>query len=118
MMKTRLMVLTAGFGVLAACGPSEIPPGALKRANLLFVTIDTLRPDRLGAYGSTAGLTPHLDRLAAEGIVFENALAHVPVTLPSHSTLFTAKLPPRHGVHDNRVDGRGTQEAADMLGGF
>ena len=87
--------------LLSSCGPSEIPPGALERANFLFVTIDTLRPDRLGAYGSAAGLTPHLDRLAAEGIVFENVLAHVPVTLPSHATLFTAKLPPRHGVHDN-----------------
>ena len=96
----RLLFL-AGLSSLSACGPSEIPPGALKRANLLFVTIDTLRPDRLGAYGSTAGLTPHLDRLAAKGIVFENVLAHVPVTLPSHTTLFTAKLPPRHGVHDN-----------------
>ncbi len=87
--------------ILSGCGASEIPPGALQGSNLLFVTIDTLRPDRLGAYGSPAGLTPHLDRLADEGIVFENVLAHVPVTLPSHTTLFTAKLPPRHGVHDN-----------------
>ena len=97
----KRILLLSGIVFLPACGPSEIPPGALKQANLLFVTIDTLRPDRLGAYGSAAGLTPHLDRLAAEGIVFENALAHVPVTLPSHATLFTAKLPPRHGVHDN-----------------
>jgi arylsulfatase A-like enzyme/Flp pilus assembly protein TadD len=86
---------------LSGCGRSEIPPGALQGSNLLFITIDTLRPDRIGAYGSTAGLTPHLDRLAEEGIVFENVLAHVPVTLPSHTTIFTAKLPPRHGVHDN-----------------
>ncbi len=94
-------VLFLGAFFLAGCRPSEIAPGSLKGANLLFVTIDTIRPDRLGAYGSNAGLTPHLDRLAAEGIVFENVLAHVPVTLPSHTSLFTAKLPPRHGVHDN-----------------
>jgi arylsulfatase A-like enzyme/Tfp pilus assembly protein PilF len=87
--------------LLAGCGPSEIPPGALRGSNLLFVTIDTLRPDRLGAYGSEVGLTPNLDRLAAEGIVFEHALAHVPLTLPSHASLFTAKIPPTHGVHDN-----------------
>jgi arylsulfatase A-like enzyme/Flp pilus assembly protein TadD len=79
----------------------ELPKGALKGANLLFVTIDTLRPDRLGCYGSSAGLTPHLDRLASEGIVFDNVLAHVPLTLPSHSSIFTAKFPTHHGVHDN-----------------
>ncbi len=87
--------------LLSSCGRSEIEPGALRGSNLLVVTIDTLRPDRLGLYGSTAGLTPNLDRLGSEGIVFENVLAHVPVTLPSHTSLFTAKIPPRHGVHDN-----------------
>ena len=100
-MTSRRNLLLAGIALLSACGPAEIAPGAFRGSNLLFVTIDTLRPDRLGAYGSTARLTPHLDRLAAEGIVFEDVLAHVPVTLPSHTTLFTAKLPPRHGVHDN-----------------
>jgi arylsulfatase A-like enzyme/Flp pilus assembly protein TadD len=130
--KPRIRIpLLAGLSILSACGPAEIPPAAFQGANLLFVTIDTLRPDRLGAYGSTAGLTPHLDRLASQGIVFENVLAHVPVTLPSHTTLFTAKLPPRHGVHDNgtfrvgaeqetlalRLKSRGYQTAA-FVGAF
>jgi arylsulfatase A-like enzyme/Flp pilus assembly protein TadD len=87
--------------VLAGCGPSEIPHGAARGSNVLFLTIDTLRPDRLGAYGSAAGLTPHLDRLSSEGVVFENVLSHVPLTLPSHTSIFTAKLPSGHGVHDN-----------------
>jgi arylsulfatase A-like enzyme/Flp pilus assembly protein TadD len=100
-MEMKRVLLLVGIGLVSACGPSEIAPGEFRGANLLLVTIDTLRPDRLGAYGSTAGLTPHLDRLAEEGIVFEDVLAHVPLTLPSHTTLFTAKLPPRHGVHDN-----------------
>jgi arylsulfatase A-like enzyme/Tfp pilus assembly protein PilF len=79
----------------------SIPPGAFAGRNLLFVTIDTLRPDRLGSYGSRAGLTPHLDRLAGEGVRFERVLAHVPLTLPAHASIFTSLYPTEHGVHDN-----------------
>lgn len=78
-----------------------MPQGAFAGRNLLFVTLDTLRPDRLGSYGSKAGLTPHLDRLASEGIRFENVLAHVPVTLPAHTSIFTSLYPTEHGVRDN-----------------
>jgi arylsulfatase A-like enzyme/Tfp pilus assembly protein PilF len=70
-------------------------------ASVLLVTLDTLRADRVGAWGGPAGLTPALDALAARGTVFEEALASVPLTLPSHATLFTGLEPPRHGVHDN-----------------
>jgi arylsulfatase A-like enzyme/Flp pilus assembly protein TadD len=97
----RAVLIAALAACAAGCGSSEVPAGALRGSNVLFITIDTLRPDRLGAYGSRAGLTPNLDRLASEGIVFEDVLAHVPVTLPSHTSLFTSKIPPRHGVHDN-----------------
>ncbi len=79
----------------------SIASGAFAGHNLLLVTIDTLRADRLGAYGFRAGLTPHLDRLASEGIRFDRVLAHVPLTLPSHVSIFTAKYPPEHGVRDN-----------------
>lgn len=104
----RALALLGG-GLLLACAgywaigrsSAELPSGALKGANLLLVTIDTLRPDRLGCYGSAAGLTPRLDRLASGGVVFEDVLAHVPLTLPSHASLFTAKFPTHHGVHDN-----------------
>ncbi len=70
-------------------------------ASVLLVTIDTLRADRLGAYGGPAGLTPALDALAARGLVFEEALASVPLTLPSHATMLTGLEPTRHGVHVN-----------------
>ena len=70
-------------------------------ASVLLVTLDTLRADRVGAWGGPPGLTPVLDALAARGLVFEEALASVPLTLPSHATLFTGLEPPRHGVHDN-----------------
>lgn len=69
--------------------------------NVILLTLDTTRADRLGAYGDKAGATPNLDRLAAEGVVFEQAIASVPLTLPSHATMFTGLLPVRHGVRDN-----------------
>jgi arylsulfatase A-like enzyme/Flp pilus assembly protein TadD len=72
-----------------------------KRPNVLLVTFDTLRADRVGALGGPPGLTPNLDRLAATGAVFEEALASTPLTLPSHATIFSGLLPPRHGVRDN-----------------
>ncbi len=79
-----------------------LPPGvAQAKLNILLVTLDTTRWDRLGAYGDREAQTPNLDRLAAEGILFEQAITSAPLTLPAHSTLFTGMLPPRHGVRDN-----------------
>jgi arylsulfatase A-like enzyme len=69
--------------------------------NVVVLTLDTTRWDRIGAYGDRTASTPNLDRLAAEGTLFEQAIAAVPLTLPSHSTMFTGLLPPRHGVRDN-----------------
>ena len=78
-----------------------LPPDALRGSNVLLVTIDTLRADRVGVYGSTAGLTPTIDAFAREGLRFDRAYAHVPLTLPSHAALMTADYPPRNGVRDN-----------------
>jgi len=69
--------------------------------NVLVITLDTTRWDRLGAYGAVGAATPNLDRLAGEGVLFEQAITSAPLTLPAHSTLFTSLLPPRHGVRDN-----------------
>jgi arylsulfatase A-like enzyme/Tfp pilus assembly protein PilF len=77
--------------------------------NVVLITLDTTRWDRLGAYGDRGAVTPTLDRLAAEGVLFEQAFAAAPLTLPAHSTIFTGLLPPRHGVRDNGgyvLDGR------------
>ena len=69
--------------------------------NLLLITIDTLRADRLGVYGYEGAETPAIDRLAAEGVRFAHAVTAAPTTLPSHATMLTGATPPRHGVRDN-----------------
>ena len=68
--------------------------------NVLLIVIDTLRADSLGSYGGTAA-TPNLDALAAGGVRFERAYTHIPITVPSHSSMFTSLLPSAHGVHSN-----------------
>ncbi len=80
--------------------PLGVSPGDL---NVLVVTLDTTRADRLGPYGYQAGQTPVLDRIAREGVVFEQVASAAPLTQPSHATLFTSRLPPAHGVRDNGV---------------
>lgn len=72
-----------------------------ERPNLLLITIDTLRADRLGCYGYTKARTPHLDALARESMFFESAFCPTPLTLPSHTSLMTGRYPHRHGVRDN-----------------
>ena len=69
--------------------------------SLLLVTIDTLRADHLGCYGDGDASTPAIDRLAAEGVLFEQASTCVPVTLPSHASILTGTYPVFHGVRNN-----------------
>jgi choline-sulfatase len=71
--------------------------------NLIVVTLDTIRPDRLGPYGFPDANTPTLDRLARDGVLFEQAESAAPLTLPAHCSLFTGRFPFQHGVHDNGV---------------
>jgi arylsulfatase A-like enzyme/tetratricopeptide (TPR) repeat protein len=69
--------------------------------NLVVVTLDTTRADRIGAYGARDVETPTFDGLAREGVLFEQTESVAPLTLPAHSSLFTGKFPPEHGVRDN-----------------
>lgn len=78
----------------------ELAAGSWRGKNVLLITIDTLRADRLAAYGGH-GLTPALDDLAARGAVFTRAYTHAPMTLPAHVSLLTGLTPRRHGVLDN-----------------
>lgn len=69
--------------------------------NVLVVTLDTVRADHLGAYGYDAARTPVLDDLAARGTLFETAISVAPITMPTHSSIFTGLYPVNHGVRDN-----------------
>src|SRR5438067_989009 len=75
------------------------PRPASAHPNIVLVTIDTWRADRLGA-----GISPALDRLAAAGMRFTTARTAAPLTLPSHATILTGLLPPAHGVRVNGLD--------------
>jgi choline-sulfatase len=102
-----LLFLLAAVAGAAGCrrpgvpAPEPVAAAALRGSNVLLITVDTLRADHVGAYGSSRGLTPTLDRLAREGWRFEAAHAHVPMTLPSHATIMSGLYPPRNGVRDN-----------------
>ncbi|MHC4470809.1 MAG: sulfatase-like hydrolase/transferase [Planctomycetota bacterium] len=88
------LALLIAASALVSCG-REPPP------SVLLVTVDTLRADALGCYGSASARTPRMDRLAAEGTRFSRAEANCPLTLPSHATILTGLLPAEHGLRDN-----------------
>lgn len=87
-------------GLSASTRPGTAP-SQRGTVNLLLITLDTLRADRLGSYGHAAAQTPHLDRLAARGARFSQATTVTPLTLPAHSSLMTGTFPVYHGVRDN-----------------
>lgn len=89
--------------LLTRCGRSE-------QWNVLIVTFDTTRADRIGCYGNTSIQTPNVDALAAEGVLFEKAFTPIPITLPSHTTIMTGKVPFAHGVRDNGIFSVGPQQ--------
>jgi arylsulfatase A-like enzyme len=66
--------------------------------SILLISLDTLRPDHLGAYGYERATSPRLDTLASQGVLFENAVSPAPWTLPSHASLFTGLYPSHHGM--------------------
>jgi len=76
-------------------------PLDVSELNILFFTLDTTRADHLGCYGYDRAETPNIDRLAETGMLFKNATCQVPLTLPSHSSMFTGTYPFYHGVRDN-----------------
>ena len=106
-MKRRLPVRPTRFALVAgavfalASSLAGCRPASEKPRNLLLVTVDTWRADHLGAAGKNPSPTPNLDRIAREGSSFRRVQSHVPLTLPSHATLFTGHLPFENGVRNN-----------------
>jgi hypothetical protein len=97
------LLLAAAAWSVASCRSRPAPPahGACRGCNVLLITIDTLRTDRVGAFGATDGLTPTLDRLAGRGLRLTRAYSAAPLTLPSHASILTAVSPPVHGIRAN-----------------
>jgi len=91
--KSALLAGLFAMAYAALAAPTASP-------NVVFITIDTLRPDHLGCYGDKQIGTPNIDTLAADGTRFERAYTAVPVTLPSHTVIFTGTYPTLSGVHD------------------
>jgi choline-sulfatase len=81
-----------------ACSRAEVP---VAKSPVIIISIDTLRADHLPAYGYTAVKTPAIDALRADAILYDNAYAHAPTTLPSHVSMLTGLLPYEHGVRNN-----------------
>ncbi|MCK6528679.1 sulfatase-like hydrolase/transferase [Myxococcota bacterium] len=108
---------------LPGCGGGDRSPEAAapaaRRPNVLLLTLDTTRADRIGAYGKEFGATPRLDALAGKGVVFQYAYTATPLTIPAHATLLTGLLPPHHGVRDNGdlFLGEGAVTLAEVLKG-
>jgi arylsulfatase A-like enzyme/Tfp pilus assembly protein PilF len=109
-MKVKQICLALGIGPVVAL--SFIPVGCRRaaeapsdldfiNANVLLITLDTTRADRIGAYGYESAETPRMDELAFEGMLFETAVTPTAFTLPSHSSIMTGFYPPYHGVRLN-----------------
>ena len=98
----------------AGCAQRSKPSGTnqFDRPNILLITLDTTRADHLGCYGYERTTSPHLDRLAAEAVVYTRAVATASSTLPSHAALFTGKFTSSHGA---RNDPNGPLRLSDAL---
>jgi EAL domain-containing protein (putative c-di-GMP-specific phosphodiesterase class I) len=121
-MRSKSVILSCAAAVVVAleggCGSRTAPPPApAQGANVLLISVDTLRADHLSPYGSTRVATPAIARLAGEGVRFASAYSPVPLTLPAHVSLLTGLLPPTHGVRDNGGYNLGEQSTtlADLL---
>lgn len=101
------ILLSSSLALLVACGRAGETPGpsypayAPASLNLVLVTLDTVRADRLPAYGYSGIATPALNAIAREGARFESAATTVPFTLPAHGSILTGVYPPRHDVREN-----------------
>jgi choline-sulfatase len=99
--RTRDLNVIISALLFAAALPLTACTSPPRPRNVLIVSLDTMRADRLPAYGFTGVSTPVLDSLAAEGALFDEAFTAVPLTLPSHATIFTGSYPARLNVRDN-----------------
>lgn len=102
---TALLLLAAGCSGGGCNGPGPAPKAAATapadHPDVVLVTLDTTRADRIGAYGYANAKTDTIDALAAKGMRFDNAYSPLPLTIPAHATLMTGLLPFHHGIRAN-----------------
>ena len=100
-MKKILLLSCFFLGVFSSAFLGNPIPKTKNKLNVLLITIDTLRADRLSCYGSQNPKTPNIDNLAERGMLFERAFANTSTTLPSHANILLGVTPNYHGVHEN-----------------
>lgn len=116
-----MVLLVAAAGLLAGCrhqqGDRELNRIRNSIRNVVLISIDTCRADRLSCYGYSAPTTPNIDRLADRGVLFLRAQSTNPMTLPSHCSMLTGTIPPYHGVHYNldRLSDADNETLAEIL---
>ena len=107
---------TSGCSRETQTAPPAPAPSAIR--HLVLISVDTLRADFLGAYGRPWDGTPNMDRLAREGVLFEQAFSAAPTTVASHGALFTGKYPDRHGApHNGTILRPENRTLAEVLAG-
>ena len=109
------MILPLLLGLLGLFGCTPKMP---ERPNILLITLDTTRADHMGMYGYFRDTTPVLDRLAANALLFDNFVAPMATTLPTHTSLFTGTYPLEHGVRANVIHGGKRFKASPSLRSF
>ena len=107
MIRQAALILLIATAACSRQQPASTPPPTAR--NLLFVTIDTLRADHVGIYGATTVATPNLDRIAREGGLVRHATVQVPLTRPSHISIFSGRYPAEHAIRDNVAPPLGRQ---------
>jgi tetratricopeptide (TPR) repeat protein len=95
-----LGLLSVAGGSVGRCA-AAVPPGFGPNPPIILISVDTLRPDRLGCYGSLHTSTPNIDAMSKGGTLFSAISSQVPLTLPSHTSLFTSNYPFATGIEDN-----------------
>lgn len=98
-----LIFLGSSFFFLSCKGSDDTPKESrmTEKPNIIFISIDTLRADRLACYGYKNIQTPHIDSIAEKGVLFYQAICQVPITLPSHASIFTGLNPTSHNIREN-----------------
>jgi choline-sulfatase len=100
MSRIRRLLCSFLLGASVVAAPPSPSPPPLPAPNVILITLDTIRADRMGFLGSKRGLTPNLDALARQAVVFTHAYSQVPLTTASHATILTGTFPQFHQVND------------------